>query len=60
MAAATDGLNRLFSNDALPVRLMRDLGLGLVDRMDGLKRGFIRQAAGLSDQSPRLTRGEVL
>jgi 2-octaprenyl-6-methoxyphenol hydroxylase len=60
MAMATDGLNRLFSNDALPVRLMRDLGLGLVDRMDGLKRTFIRQAAGLSEASPRLTRGEML
>jgi 2-octaprenyl-6-methoxyphenol hydroxylase len=60
MAAATDGLNRLFSNDALPVRLMRDLGLGLVDRMDGLKRSFMRQAAGLSEAGPRLTRGEML
>lgn len=60
MAAATDGLNRLFSNDALPVRLLRDLGLGLVDRMDGLKRNVVRQAAGLSHQSPRLTRGEML
>jgi 2-octaprenyl-6-methoxyphenol hydroxylase len=60
MAAATDGLNRLFSNDALPVRLMRDLGLGLVDRMDGLKRGFMRQAAGPSDAGPRLMRGEML
>ena len=43
----TDGLNRLFSNDILPVRLVRDLGLGLVDRMPGLKRFFIREAAGL-------------
>ncbi len=46
MGAATDGLNRLFSNDALPVRLARDLGLGLVDRLPGLKRLFIREAAG--------------
>ena len=28
MALVTDGLNRLFSNDILPVRLIRDLGLG--------------------------------
>ena len=60
MAMATDGLNRLFSNDALPVRLMRDLGLGLVDRADGLKRVFMRQAAGASDATARLTRGEML
>ena len=48
----TDGLNRLFSNDVLPVRLIRDLGLGLVDRMPALKRFFIREAAGLSRDGP--------
>ena len=52
MAGATDGLNRLFSNDNLPARLMRDLGLGLVDRMPGLKRTFMRDAAGLSGTVP--------
>ncbi|MDP4021715.1 FAD-dependent monooxygenase [Methylobacterium sp. NEAU 140] len=60
MAAMTDGLNRLFSNDALPVRLARDLGLGLVDRMPGLKRFFATEAAGLGGASPRLLRGEKL
>ncbi len=60
MGAATDGLNRLFSTDALPVRLARDLGLGLVDRMPGLKRLFIREAAGLRGRQPRLMRGEAL
>jgi 2-octaprenyl-6-methoxyphenol hydroxylase len=53
MGVVTDGLNRLFSNDMLPVRLVRDLGLGLVDRMPSLKRFFIREAAGLGRQ-PRL------
>ena len=56
----TDGLNRLFSNDLLPVRLARDLGLGLVDRMPALKRFFIREAAGLGRERPRLLRGEAL
>ena len=61
MGLMTDGLNRLFSNDVLPVRLVRDLGLGLVDRMPGLKRFFIREAAGLTDRdAPRLLRGEAL
>jgi 2-octaprenyl-6-methoxyphenol hydroxylase len=59
MGVVTDGLNRLFSNDMLPVRLIRDLGLGLVDRMPALKRFFIREAAGLAD-GPRLLRGEPL
>ena len=60
MGVVTDGLNRLFSNDLLPVRLVRDLGLGLVDRMPGLKRFFIREAAGLAGEGPRLLRGEPL
>ncbi|SFK54824.1 FAD-dependent monooxygenase [Methylorubrum salsuginis] len=60
MAAATDGLNRLFSNDSLPLRLTRDFGLGLVDRLPGLKDFFIGQAAGRRAQGPRLLRGEAL
>jgi 2-octaprenyl-6-methoxyphenol hydroxylase len=60
MGVVTDGLNRLFSNDVLPVRLIRDLGLGLVDRMPMLKRFFIREAAGLAGAGPRLLRGEPL
>ncbi|MDP3602791.1 MAG: ubiquinone biosynthesis hydroxylase [Bosea sp. (in: a-proteobacteria)] len=60
MGAATDGLNRLFSNDATPLRLARDLGLGLVDRLPGLKRFFIREAAGVAGAPPRLLRGEAL
>ena len=60
MAAATDGLNRLFSNDALPLRIARDLGLGLVDRLPGLKRVFIGAAAATRGTQPRLLRGEAL
>jgi 2-octaprenyl-6-methoxyphenol hydroxylase len=61
MGLVTDGLNRLFSNDLLPVRLIRDLGLGVVDRMPALKRFFIREAAGLTAREPpRLLKGEGL
>jgi 2-octaprenyl-6-methoxyphenol hydroxylase len=60
MGVVTDGLNRLFSNDITPIRMIRDLGLGLVDRMNPLKRFFIREAAGLSRSAPRLLRGERL
>jgi 2-octaprenyl-6-methoxyphenol hydroxylase len=60
MGVVTDGLNRLFSNDATPLRLARDLGLGLVDRLPGLKRVFIREAAGIAGATPRLLRGEAL
>ena len=52
MAGATDGLNRLFSNDSLPARVLRDVGMGLVDRVPALKRFFIRDASGLSGATP--------
>jgi len=60
MGVATDGLNRLFSNRSDVLRLMRDVGLGLVDRVPNLKRLFIREAAGLVGDVPKLLRGEVL
>jgi 2-octaprenyl-6-methoxyphenol hydroxylase len=60
MGAATDALNRLFSNRSDGLRLVRDLGLGLVDRLPPLKQLFIREAAGLVGELPRLLRGEAL
>jgi 2-octaprenyl-6-methoxyphenol hydroxylase len=61
MGLVTDTLNRLFSNDVTPLRVIRDIGLGLVDRMPELKRFFIRQAAGGgAGDMPRLLRGEPL
>jgi len=60
MGLATDGLNRLFSNRSDVLRLARDVGLGLVDRVPGLKRLFIREAAGLVGDVPKLLRGETL
>ena len=60
MGVATDGLNRLFSNRSDALRAVRDLGLGLVDRMPRLKGLFIRDAAGLTGQVPKLLRGEAL
>jgi 2-octaprenyl-6-methoxyphenol hydroxylase len=60
MAATTDILNRLFSNNIGPLRMLRDVGLGLVDRMPRLKEMFINQAAGSGDRMPRMMRGETL
>jgi 2-octaprenyl-6-methoxyphenol hydroxylase len=60
MGIATDGLNRLFSNRSDLLRLVRDVGLGLVDRAPALKRLFIREAAGLVGEVPKLLRGEAL
>jgi 2-octaprenyl-6-methoxyphenol hydroxylase len=60
LVGVTDALNRLFSNDVPPVRLARDLGLGLVDRVPPLKRVFMRHAMGVLGELPRLVRGEAL
>lgn len=60
MGVATNALNFLFSNDLPFVRSIRDIGLGIVDRLPPLKGAFIKQAAGLSGEVPRLLRGEAL
>ena len=60
MGITTDGLNRLFSNRSDVLRLIRDIGLGMVDRLPRLKDVFIHQAAGLAGDVPKLLRGEVL
>jgi 2-octaprenyl-6-methoxyphenol hydroxylase len=60
MGLATDGLNRLFSNRSDVLRLARDVGLGMVERLPGLKGLFIREAAGLVGEVPKLLRGELL
>lgn len=57
MAAMTDTLNRLFSNDIAPVRALRDFGLGLVDRAGPVKSALIRAASGVSASGPKLLSG---
>ncbi len=60
LALATDGFNRLFSNDNPILRAGRDLGLGLVGQMPMLRRGFMREAAGLTGELPKLARGQMI
>jgi 2-octaprenyl-6-methoxyphenol hydroxylase len=48
MLAATDLLDRLFSNDNPAMRLARDVGMAGVGRIGPLKRMFMRRAMGLS------------
>ena len=59
-AAAFDGFNKLFSSDVMLVRAARDVGLGLVDRLPGLKRRLVAEAAGLTGDLPRLFKSEPL
>ena len=58
MGVATDGLNKLFSNSSDVLRLARNIGLGVVERIPALKRVFIREAAGFTGDVPKLMRGE--
>jgi 2-octaprenyl-6-methoxyphenol hydroxylase len=60
LIAITDGLNRLFANEVLPIKWARELGLGLVQRTPPLKRFFMHHAMGLIGDLPRLMRGEAL
>lgn len=57
LALGMDAVNRVFSTDNPVLRLGRDLGMGLVSAMPVLRRGFIRQAAGLTGELPRLLQG---
>ena len=60
MGVTCDLLNRLFSNKSEVLRHVRDFGLGMVDRLPGLKRMFIEEAAGNRGEVPKLLRGECL
>ncbi len=60
LALGMDTVNRLFSNDNPILRLGRDLGLGLVNAAPALRRGFIRQAAGLTGDLPKLLTGRQI
>jgi 2-octaprenyl-6-methoxyphenol hydroxylase len=59
LAMATDALTRLFSNDIAPLRALRDLGMGIVDRIGPARRFFMRHAGGDVGKLPRLMRGEA-
>ena len=60
MGVTTDLLNRLFSNDISPLRALRGIGLGIVDRLPKLKQLFIGEAAGLGGELPKLLKGEAI
>jgi 2-octaprenyl-6-methoxyphenol hydroxylase len=60
MAAMTDVLDRLFSSDLAPVRLVRGVGMDVVGRIAPARRFLIRHAGGAGGSLPRLLRGEAL
>ena len=60
LAMATNTFNGLFSNDNPLLRAGRDLGMGLINAVPSLRRSFIREAAGLTGDLPRLLQGRAL
>jgi len=60
VAAATDAFNRLFTNDNLLVRTVRDAGMAVVNRIGPARRMFMAEAGGALGDLPKLLRGEAL
>lgn len=57
--AVMDGFKRLFGAQALPLRVLRNAGLGMVDRATPLKRAIIEHAMGLRGDLPPLARAQL-
>lgn len=60
LTTATDGFNRLFSNDNALLRPLRDFGMAAVSAAPNLRRAFMREAAGMSGDIPHLLQGKAL
>ncbi len=60
LAVVTDTVNRLFSNDNSALRAVRDIGMGAISALPALRRRFIREAAGLTGDLPKLMQGRAL
>ena len=52
-------IKSLFSNDIVPLRVLRDLGMGIVDQIGPARRFFMRHAGGDIGKLPRLMKGEA-
>ncbi len=60
LARTTHGINALFSNDNSVLRGLRDMGLGAVNALPGLRKTLMREAAGLSGDMPKLLQGRQI
>ncbi len=55
-----DGFVRLFSNDNPMVRLVRDVGMGLFNRVPALRSFVMEDAGAATGDLPKLLRGELV
>lgn len=60
MMTLMDVFYRCFSNDILPVKLLRNIGLGLAQRITPARKKVMKAAMGLEGNLPKLARGETL
>lgn len=60
MMTLMDVFYRTFSNDILPLKLLRNLGLGLAQRVTPARNRAMKAAMGLEGRLPKLARGERL
>jgi 2-octaprenyl-3-methyl-6-methoxy-1,4-benzoquinol hydroxylase len=60
MMTVMDVFYRVFSNQSLPVKFLRNLGLGLAERVLPAKNKVMRSAMGLEGNLPKLARGESI
>lgn len=60
MMTVMDIFYRAFSNDILPLKVLRNFGLGFAQRIPPLRNQVMKVAMGLEGRLPRLARGERL
>ena len=60
MMTVMDVFYQVFSNEILPLKLIRNLGLGLAERLLPAKNKVMRSAMGLEGKLPKLARGEPI
>ena len=60
MMTVMDVFYHVFSNDVLPIKFIRNLGLGLAERVLPAKNKVMRNAMGLEGNLPKLARGEPI
>jgi 2-octaprenyl-6-methoxyphenol hydroxylase len=53
-------LNAVFSNDSMALRMLRSSALRTAGRIGRLKTFFIKEAAGLTGDVPKLLRGQTV
>lgn len=60
MMSVMDGFYHTFSNNSTPLKLLRNLGLGIAGQATPAIKQVMKYAMGLSGKQPRLARGEPL